>query len=134
MDQVKTGLTAETMNIHVCACTFGPCSFTVIRTRQEQTLTHARTSNRTITGHHGGILFSRKCLFNKQLKESQAASLQEECLHSRAVGKTERERKIHRGGEEGEIEGVKGGRKKAGELNEVESRIWHFHRCAQQGV
>lgn len=86
-------------------------------------------------GFHGGILMSRKCLFNNQLKVSQAASLQEECLHRGALWRGERGREIHRGGERGEIKREKRlGRKRAGELNEVESRIWHFHRCAQQGV
>lgn len=51
-------------------------------------------------GFHGGMLMSRKCLFNNQLKVSQAASLQQECLHRGEKGG----RKIHRGGEKGEIE------------------------------
>lgn len=41
-------------------------------------------------GFHGGILASRKCLFNNQLKVSQAASLQEECLHRGAFWEREK--------------------------------------------
>lgn len=76
-------------------------------------LTHMHTVIYNHRGFHGGMLMSRKCLFNNQLKVSQAASLQEECLH-----RGKRGRKIHRGGEKREIE-----RKKESKKEEVGRKL-----------
>lgn len=46
----------------------------------------------------------------------------------------QRAKKIHRGGEKGEIERERRFRRNTGELYEVRSVIWHFRRCAQQGI
>lgn len=91
--------------------------------------THSYTFTCNYIGFHGGILFSRKCLFNNQLKVSQAASLQEECALWGPVGERKGEKdSLCGGGRYSE----RGGIKKAGEPNK--SGIWHFRRCAQQGV
>ncbi len=76
---------------------------------------------------------SRKCLFNNQLKVSPTASLQEECLHRSFLKRGKRGRKIHHGGEKGEIEEGRG-RNKVGELNEVEQDLALSQVCTTGGL